>query len=139
MSNAPRLNEPAKLFITTVSPIDFPGLSIGILISPKTAVVTESNLNIVPLVPGANQYYVQITGVDLKAGEPFHCSAIIVFQETGYYRITADATQKVDNVNYHGMQDTIYLKIGTSKSTFEQEPPKETTSKPPPIPPATHP
>ena len=113
ISHIPRINEPAKLFITTLSTMDFQDLSIGILISPKTVALTSGNseLSVVQLVPGANQYYVQISGVDLKAGVPFHCSAIVVFQETGYYRVTADATQEVNNVNYHGIQDTISFTI----------------------------
>ncbi len=130
ISHAPKLNEPAKLYITTISPVDFPGLSIGILVSPKTAIVsdTDSKLTVVPLVPGANQIAMRLSGVDLKANVPFHFSAIVVFQDNGYYHVTADAQQKVDSVTYHGLQDTIYLKIGAKESSFEQEPPPTTSS-----------
>jgi hypothetical protein len=64
----------------------------------------------------------------------------VVFKDIGYYHVTADASQKIDNTIYHGIQDTIYLKIGAKESTFEREPPKETTSGTiPPTPPAIHP
>ncbi len=141
ISHAPRINEPAKLFITTLSPVDFPGLSVGILISPKSAVLsdTDSKLTAVPLVPGANQVAMQVTGVDLQANVPYHFSATVVFEETGYYSVSADARQKVDNITYHGTQDTIYLKIGARESSFEQAPPKETTPGNTLIPPATRP
>ncbi len=64
ISHPPKLNEPAKLFITTISPVDFPGLSVGILISPKSAVLSGSNsqLTAVPLVPGANQVACKLPG-----------------------------------------------------------------------------
>jgi hypothetical protein len=127
ISHAPKLNEPAKLFITTISPVDFPGLSVGILIYPKSAVLSDSNSQLVaiPLVPSANQIAMQVTGVDLQANVPYHFSAIVVFNDTGYYHVTADTRQKIDNTTYHGTQDTIYLKIGVNQSKFEQEPEKE--------------
>lgn len=141
ISHAPKLNEPAKLFITTVSPVDFPGLSVGILIYPKSAVLSDSNSQLVaiPLVPGANQVAMQVTGVDLQANVPYHFSATVVFNDTGYYHVTADARQKIDNTTYHGTQDTIYLKIGVNQSTFEREPQKEIPPGDLPPPPATQP
>lgn len=141
ISHAPKLNEPAKLFITTVSPVDFPDLSVGILIYPKSAVLldSDSKLTAVPLVPGANQVAMQVTGLDLQANIPYHFSAMVVFNETGYYHVTAGARESVDNTTYHGTQDTIYLKIGTKESTFERESPEETPPENLPIPPAARP
>lgn len=142
ISHAPKLNKPAKLFITIVSPVDFPGLSLGILISPKSVVLSDSDskLTAVTLVPGANQVAMQVAGVDLQANVPYHFSATVVFKDTGYYHVTADAQQKVDNSIHHGTQDTIYLKIGAKESTFEQEPSEEPTSGTiPPPPPAIRP
>ena len=137
LSQAPKLNEPAKLFITIVCPFDFPGLSAHILISPKTAVITDNSTELIVsyLVPGANQYSVEMPGVDLKAGVPFHCSATVVFQDVGVYHVTADAEQKIGNVSHVSNQDTIYLKIGTNESAIEQDPSTQTNPSNSPLPP----
>jgi hypothetical protein len=139
ISHAPKLNEPAKLFITTVSPVDFPGLSVGILIYPKSAVLSNPELSIVPQVPDAKQYAMQFTGVDLEANIPFHCSATIVFNDTGYYQVSATARQKIDNVTYSGVGDFLYLKIGVNQSKFEREPDKEVPPGDLPPPPTLNP
>jgi hypothetical protein len=95
-----------------------------VLIFPESAVLSDSSsqLSVVPQVPDAKQYAMQVTRVDLKANVPFNFSATIMFKETGYYRVSAYASQKVNNVTHSGVQDTLYLKIGVTESTFEPEP-----------------
>lgn len=123
ISHAPKLNEPAKLFITIFSPVDFPNLTAEIIFHEG-----------VELLEGAKKQ-----PIDLKAGVPVHFSATIIFTETGYRKVTADVCEQINNVWYHSPQDTIYLKIGVNESTFEQEPPKETSDEDLPPPPAIEP
>jgi hypothetical protein len=111
ISHAPKLNEPAKLFITILSPVDFPDLTAEIIFY-KGAELLEGDKK---------------QPVDLKAGVPLHFSATIVFNETGYHTVSAYVDEKVDDVWYSSPQDTIYLKIGVNKSTFEREPQIETS------------
>lgn len=123
ISHAPKLNEPAKLFITILSPVDFPDLTAEIIFYKGAE-----------LLEGATKQ-----PVDLKAGVPVHFSATIVFRETGYRTVTADVCEQINNVWHHSPQDTIYLKIGVNQSTFEREPQKETPPENLPPPPATQP
>jgi hypothetical protein len=139
ISHAPKLNEPAKLFITIVSPVEFSNLDLDIFIFPKSAILTDSDLSVVPQVPEAQQLAMQVTGIDLQANVPFHFSTIVVFKEIGYYNVAVGTFQKVGGISYTGQQDRLYLKIGTQESTFEQAPPKETTPGNHSIPPAIRP
>ncbi|MFC2049803.1 hypothetical protein ACFLTN_01330 [Chloroflexota bacterium] len=106
ISHAPKLNEPAKLFVTILSPVDFSGLTAEIIFHQGAE-----------LLEGAKKQ-----PVDLKAGVPVHLSATIVFRETGYHTVTADVAEQINNVWHNSPQDTIYLKIGVNESTFESEP-----------------
>jgi len=124
ISHAPKLNEPAKLFVTILSPVDFPGLTAEIIFYQG-----------VELLEGARRQ-----PVDLKAGVPLHFSAIIVFNETGYHTVTADVTEKVNGVWHHSPQDTIFFDVGVEGSTYERGwPQRETLTEDPPPPPATYP
>lgn len=74
--------------------------------------------------------------INLKAGEPIHFSAVVAFKETGYWQVGACVTELVipnggpAEIYFGSPQDTIFLKIGVDRSTFESLP------QPPP---ATHP
>lgn len=123
ISHAPKLNEPAKLFVTILSPVDFPGLTAEIIFYQGAE-----------LLEGAKKQ-----PIDLKAGVPVHFSATIVFRETGYRTVTADVCEQINNVWHHSPQDTIYLKIGVNESIFEREPEKEIPLENLPPPPAINP
>lgn len=122
ISHAPKLNEPAKLFVTVLSPVDLPDLTAEIIFHQG-----------IELLEGTKR-----RPVDLEAGVPVHFSAIIVFRETGYRTVTADVAELVNGVWHHSPQDTIYLKIGINESIFEREPqietPPENLPPPPPAP-----
>ncbi len=122
ISHAPKLNEPAKLFVTILSPVDFSGLTAEIIFYQGAELLEDAKKQ----------------PVDLKAGVPLHFSAIIVFNETGYHTVTAAVAEKVNDVWHLSPQDTIYLKIGVNESIFEREPQKETPPEDLPPPPATH-
>jgi hypothetical protein len=109
VSHAPKLNEPAKLFITILSPVDYRGLTAQIIFFEG-----------VELLEGDWRQ-----PIDLKAGVPLHLSATIVFTETGNHSVTADVAEFVCGAWHNSPQDTIYFNIGVEHSTYKRyEPPQ---------------
>ena len=110
VSCAPKLNEPAELSITILSPVDFPGMTAEIIFHHG-----------VELLEGAEKQT-----IDLKAGVPVHLSATVIFTETGSHTVTADVAELIDGVWHHSPQNTISFDIGIEQSTYQHGLPQST-------------
>jgi hypothetical protein len=124
ISHAPKLNEPAKLFITILSPVDFPDINAEIIFYEG-----------VEFLEGETRQQ-----IELKANVPFHLSSIVVFTETGIHTVTADVAELVDGIWYSSPQDTITFDIGVEQSTYQHglPQPTETPDQQTTTPPTTH-
>jgi hypothetical protein len=117
ISHAPRLNEPADIYFSILSPDDFPNMAVEIVFD-KSGEVLEGN---------------KIQTLDLKAGIPVHLTAKIAFTETGFQTVTVYFYQSTDKFSNAVPHDAVYLNIGVDESVFDFIPIDYSTL---PVPPA---